>query len=100
MIGVLDAIVRTLMIVALGNLFANPGPVLLVKDFDSANTVHSILATLNLMTFWGLAVKSVGLAKLSGASFARAAVWVFGLWAAVTGLMIGIGLAAQSVFGG
>ena len=100
MIAVLDSIVRTLMIVATGNLFANPGPVMLVKEFDSANTTHSILAVFNLMTFWGLAVKSVGLAKLSGVSFARAAVWVFGLWVVVTAVLIGIGVAARSVFGG
>jgi hypothetical protein len=100
MIAVLDSIVRTLMIVATGNLFANPGPVMLVKEFDSANTTHSILAVFNLMTFWGLAVKSVGLAKLSGVSFVRSAVWVFGLWGAVTALLIGLGVAARSVFGG
>jgi hypothetical protein len=100
MISVLDAIVRTLLIVAMGDLFANPGPVLLVKDFDSSSTAHLILATLNLMTFWELAVKSVGLAKLSGASLTKAATWVFGLWVALTAVMIGIGVAARSVFGG
>ena len=100
MIAVLDAIIRTLLIIAMGNLFANSGPVLLVKDFDSSSTAHSILATLNLMTFWGLTVKSVGLAKLSGASLGKAAIWVFGLWVVVTAAMIGIGVAARSVFGG
>jgi hypothetical protein len=100
MIAVLDAIVRTLLIIAMGNLFANPGPVLLVKDFDSSSTAHSALAVLNLMTFWELAVKSVGLAKLSGASLGKAVIWVFGLWMAVTAMMIGVGVAARSAFGG
>ena len=100
MIAVLDAVVRTLLIVAMGNLFANPGPILLVKDFDSSSTAHSVLAALNLMTFWELTVKSVGLAKLSGASLGKAAIWVFGLGVAVTAVMIGVGVAARSVFGG
>ena len=100
MIAVLDSVVKTLMIVAMGNMFANPGPVLLVKDFDSSNSTHLIVATLNVMTIWSLAVKSVGLAKLSGVSFGKAAAWVFGLWVVFTGLMIGVGTALRSVFGG
>lgn len=100
MIGVLDAVVRTLLIVALGNLFAAPSPVLFLKEFDPQNTVHSILAVFSVMTIWLLAVRSAGLARLSGVSFGRAAAWVFGVWAALTGLMIGFGAAVRAVFGG
>ena len=78
MVGVLDVIVKTLLIVGLGNLYASAGPVLLVKEFDPQNPVHALLAAVNVMTFWLLAVRAIGLARLSGASFAKAAVWVFG----------------------
>ena len=44
MVSVLDVIVRTLLIVGLGNLYAAPSLVLLVKEFDPQNTVHSLLA--------------------------------------------------------
>ena len=44
MISVLEVIVRTLLIVGLGNLYAAPSLVLLVKEFDPQNTVHSLLA--------------------------------------------------------
>ena len=91
MISVLDVIVKTLLIVGLGNLYAAPSLVLLVKEFDPQNTVHSLLAIVNVMTFWLLAVRAVGLARLSGASFAKAALWVFGIWAAYTGFFIGLG---------
>jgi VIT1/CCC1 family predicted Fe2+/Mn2+ transporter len=98
MIGVLDVIVRTLLIVGMGNLYAAPGLVLLVKEFDPQNPVHSLLAVVNVMTFWLLAVRAMGLARLSGASFAKAAVWVFGIWAAYTGFLIGLGALAQAAF--
>jgi hypothetical protein len=100
MIGVLDSIVKTLLILIMGNLFASPSLALLVKQFDPQNTLHSVLAAINVMTFWALAVKAIGLARLSGASFGKAAVWVFGIWAAWTGLMIGIGTAIRIAFGG
>jgi len=96
MISVLDVIVRTLLIVGLGNLYASPGPVLLVKQFDPQNPVHSVLGAVNVMTLWLLAVRAIGLARLSGASFAKAAVWVFGIWAAYTGFIIGIGALVQA----
>jgi hypothetical protein len=96
MVSVLDVIVRTLLIVGLGNLYASPGPALLVKQFDPQNPVHAVLGALNVMTLWLLAVRAIGLARLSGASFAKAAVWVFGIWAAYTGFFIGIGALLQA----
>ena len=98
MVSVLDVIVRTLLIVALGNLYAAPSLVLLVREFDPQNTVHSLLALVNVMTFWLLAVRAVGLARLSGASFTKAALWVFGIWAAYTGFFVGLGVLAKAVF--
>jgi hypothetical protein len=96
MVTVLDVIVRTLLIVGLGNLYASPGPVLLVKQFDPQNTVHTVLGAVNVITLWLLAVRAIGLARLSGASFAKAAVWVFGIWAAYTGSFIGLGALMQA----
>jgi len=98
MVSVLDAVLTTLLRVGVGNYFASPSLMLLVKDFDPQNPVHSLLAVVNLMTFWVLAVRAVGLARLSGASFAKAALWVFGIWAAYTGILIGLAALAQAVF--
>jgi len=99
MIVALEAIVRTLLIVSTGNLFASPSPVLLIKEFDPNNTLHGILAAFNLVVLWALAVKSVGLARLCGVSFGRAAAWVFGIWAAYTAFFIGLGVAIRAVTG-
>lgn len=98
-IAALEALVKTLLILITGNLFAAPSLMLAVKDFDPENTLHSLLAQVNLMTCWLLGVRSIGLARLSGISFARAAAWVFGIWAAYTGLFTGFGLAMRAVFG-
>jgi hypothetical protein len=100
MISVLDAIVRTLLIIGMGNLYASPGLVLLVKDFDPQNTVHGLLAAVNVTTFWVLALRAVGLARLSNVSFTKAAAWVFGIWAAYTGFFIGLGLLLKTMFKG
>jgi len=100
MIGVLDSIVKTLLILVMGSLFASPSLALLVKQFDPQNPLHSVLAAISVMTFWALAVKAIGLSRLSGASFGKAAVWIFGIWVAWTGLAIGIGAAFRAAFGG
>ena len=98
MIGVLDSIIRLLLILIMGNLFASPSLTLFVKQFDPQNPVHSLLAAVNVMTFWVLAVRAIGLARLSGASLGKAAAWVFGIWAVLTGIMIGFGFAMQAIF--
>ncbi len=98
MVSVLDVIVKTLLIVGLGNLYAAPSLVLLVQEFDPQNTVHSLLALVNVMTFWLLAVRALGLARLSGASLGKAAAWVFGIWAAYTGFFVGLGVLAKAAF--
>ena len=97
MIGVLEAVVKTLLIVGLGNLYASPSLALAVKDFDAQNPVHGLLAVVNVMTFWLLAVRSIGLARLSGASFGKAAAWMFGIWAAFTALMVGFSFAMLAI---
>ncbi len=98
MVSVLDAIVRILLILVMGNLFASPSLALFVKQFDPQNHVHSLLAIVNIMTFWVLGVRAIGLARLSGVNFGKAAAWVFGVWAVLTGVVVGFGLAMQAIF--
>lgn len=98
MIGVLDAIVRILLILVMGNLFASPSLALFVKQFDPQNPVHGLLAVVNIMTFWVLCVRALGVARLSGVGFGKAAAWVFGIWAVITGLFTGFAFAMQAIF--
>ena len=98
MVSVLDAIVRPLLILILGNIFASPSLAVFVKQFDPQNPVHGLLAVVNIMSFWVLTVRAIGLARITGAGFAKAAAWVFGVWAVLTGVMTGFGFAMQAIF--
>jgi len=97
-IGVLEVVVRTLLILGMNNLFAGPGAILLVlKDYNPQNPLHAVLGAINLLVFWRLIVMSIGLAKLSGASIGKSAAWVCGIWAGYTGLFMGFGFAMQAL---
>ncbi len=98
MIGVLEAVVKTLLVFVTGNIFASPSLALLVKEFDPQNPLHSLVAQGNVMTFWFLVVLAIGLGRLCTVSFGRAIVWVLGLWAGCTALKIGFAFAVQAVF--
>jgi hypothetical protein len=92
MISVLGAIVSLLMIVNLGRLFATPSLALVVSDFDATRKSHLFLGAANLFSFWQIAVTSLGLAKLAGVPFIRAALLVFAFWFLQESLFILIGL--------
>jgi hypothetical protein len=100
MILALSVIVKTLLILITGNLFASPSLALVVKDFDPQNPVHSLFVMLDVMVLWLLVVRSIGLARVSGASFGKAAAWIFGIWIAFMGVIIGFGATVRAVFGG
>ena len=87
----LGAVVQTLLVLWLNNLYATPSLALLVlQGFDPQNTAHGLLGAVNVMTFWVLALRAIGLARLSSISFAKAAACVFGVWVAYTGFFIGL----------
>lgn len=99
MIGVLDGIIRTLLILVLGTLWAAPhAGLLVIGSFDPQNPLHGLLSALNIMTFWLLAVRAIAVARLSGASFTRSAIWVFGIWFVYTAIFLGFGYAMQKIF--
>lgn len=97
---VLESIVKTLLIIVLGNLFAGPNLGLFVKSFDPTNVTHGILAAVDVLGFWVLAVRAIGLSRLSGASFGASAAWVYGLWLLATAGLMAFGYAMQRLMGG
>jgi hypothetical protein len=94
MIGVLGVVVQTLLVLGFGKLTVSPGPALLIQDFDPKNLWHQMASMLSLITFWQVGVGAAGLAKLGGISWAKAAGWLYGLWAAV---VLGYGLVIWAV---
>jgi hypothetical protein len=47
-----------------------------------------LLLALNVMTLWYLAVLSIGISRVSGASFIKSAVCIFGAWVVMTLLQL------------
>jgi hypothetical protein len=76
----LGTVVTLLLVLATGDSFARPALSLLAGDFNPENKLHQMLAAMNVFHIWTVAVLSIGLAKLSGASTREAALWVFGYW--------------------
>lgn len=99
MIGLLGLIVKTLLIVMMGSLFAGPTPALLLKKVDPLNTWHGVLMALDVFALWAMGVQALGLAKLTGASYGKAAAWVFGIWLLIAGLLFGVGFVVRKAFG-
>lgn len=98
---VLESVVRTLLVLCLNNVYASPSLALLVTSgFDPQNTTHLLLSTVNVMTFWVLAVRSAGLARLARVSFGKAAACVFGIWLTYTGVGIGLQAASKAIMSG
>jgi hypothetical protein len=97
LILVLASLVQTLLVIGLANPLASPGPVLLLKNLDPSRPSFMVLTLLNVFTLWVLGLRALGLARLAGVTFARAAAWVFGLWIVLNGSMLGLSLAAQTL---
>ena len=92
LILVLGMVIGTLLCVIFGRLNAGPSLALLVSNFDLGNRVHLLLGAANAVYFWHTAVLAIGLAKLSGASTARAMLVVFAYWVPIELLLIAVGL--------
>jgi hypothetical protein len=96
-ISVLETIVRTLLILITGKMTASLSPILLIKEFDPSNALHSLALFANPFFFWLLMVRAIGLARLTGSSLRKAACWVFGLWFGYTGFFWALGWMAQQL---
>lgn len=97
MIMAVGALVKGLLGAAMGNAFVSIGPAMLVKNFDATNMVHTSLLAIDVFAVWALALRAIGLAKLSEVSLLKALAWVFGIWIAITGGMFGFSFAMQKV---
>ncbi len=80
-VGILGSIVTLLMMIGLGSMYAQPGGSLFVmSSFDPGNTLHKLLAAVNIFGLWQTAVVGIGLAKFSGKSNGMGLGVAYGLW--------------------
>jgi predicted outer membrane lipoprotein len=96
LIGTLGMVVTLLLQINLGRSTATPSLALAVSDFDPGNKMHMVMGALNLIQVWMVLVMGVGLAKLSGIPFSRAALLVLGCYLLQTSALVlmGAGMAA------
>lgn len=80
MVVILSGIVGLLLQMNLDRLIATPSAALLVKEFDTTRKANWFLAAANPFYFWQLALMALGLAKVAGTSFGRAAAPVLLFW--------------------
>lgn len=99
MIAALGALIMTPLAVMYGNLYVNVGPVLLLKHFDAKNPTHMLIQSINLLTFWYLAVLAIALARFAGTRFFKAALWPFGCWAVLVAFRLAF-VRLMAVIGG
>ena len=99
-ISALESLVRMLLIFGFNNPLASPSMAMLLKNPDPKNGLFMLLSMVNIMTFWALVVRSIGLAKLAGVPTVRVVVWVFGAWAVVMSILTALSMALQKGFGG
>jgi hypothetical protein len=92
MVSVLGAVVTVLLTLSLDRMFATPSLALLVSEFDPANKTHLLLGAANFLNLWLAGVMAVGLAKLAGVAFHKAALVVFSFWVALELGLIFVGL--------
>jgi hypothetical protein len=70
-----------LLVLNLPRLFSAPGLAIAVSDFDMSRQSPLLVGAANVFSLWLLGVLSVGLAKLAGVPFLRAAWLLFAAWA-------------------
>lgn len=91
MIVVLGSIVTLLLTINLSRLGATPSLALMVKDLDFTRKSHVMMGAANVFNFWQVALMALGLARLAGVPFARAAMLVFSYWVLQESALILIG---------
>ena len=88
MINVLGAVVLLLLMVNLPRLFSTPSLAVTGSDFDASRQSLLLMGVAEVFSIWLLGVLSVGLAKLAGVPFLRAAWLVFAAWVLQQSLLI------------
>ncbi len=97
MISALAGIVALLLVLSLGKLSSGPSLALMIEHFDISKRSHVALAVLNPFNFWFVGVMALGLAKLTGVTYGKAAIRVFGCWLAWEVLLIAIGMGQMAM---
>jgi Yip1 domain. len=80
-IGIVNAVITLLLINLFVSIIATPGAsLLLIGNFEPGNFSHSLIASLNFLTIWQMAIFGIGLAKISNKSAGTGIGTSLGIW--------------------
>lgn len=86
-IYVVAVVVSTLTTLAMGK-FVYISAAFFLPEVDFTNKMHVAYAAVNPLYLWYLAVVATAVSKLSGASWVKAALWCFVIWALIRAVLI------------
>jgi len=93
-VGVLGALITTLLILGMNSMYASPSAVLAVlSDYDPTNDMHKYMSAANVFSIWQAAVLGIGLSKLSGKGTGAGMGVAFGLWLVWVVISVSLGIA-------
>jgi hypothetical protein len=87
-IGVLEKIITLIMQFTMDSIFAGPNAGLFIAKISSLNPWHMFAMSMNVFTFWTLAIIAVGLSKLFQRDFPKVLVLVVAVWLIWTVAMV------------
>lgn len=90
LVPAMGALVTLCLVMIKGSLYVTAGPALLFSDVRPGSALQVLLGALTVFNLWWCALLTGGLARLSGRLPGRAAVWVFGWFALLTGIAVGV----------
>jgi hypothetical protein len=85
---VLGSLVKTLLILSLGSIYASTSAAMALRDFDPFNLVHLILGMVDFFTLWATVVSAIGMARLGHLRFGLCLTWLLLIWAGLNGLIL------------
>jgi hypothetical protein len=80
-IGIFGSVITMLLMYLFNSMTATPSPTLFLGEgFDAKNSLHVILASLNIFTIWQMGIVGLGLSKISNKSIGLGLGVAYGLW--------------------
>ncbi len=84
-IMIVSSVAKMFVVVATGRMELGLTPALFVSEFDPKNHTHVLLNLPDVTMLWYVGVVALGLARVSGVSWLRAALWLYPIWLVLVG---------------
>ena len=96
---VLGSVVKTLLILSLGSIYASTSAAMVLRNFDPFNLVHVILGMLDFFALWACVVSALGMARLGNLGFGLCLTWLLLVWAGLNGVILALVAGFRALLG-